>query len=52
MPGANPTVDRAVRLEDEVNRFLRQPMSEITPAEHAWRQLADVLHAERELATT
>ncbi len=52
VPGANPTVDRAVRLEDAVSRFLRQPMSESTPAEDAWRLLAEVLRSDQELATT
>ena len=45
--GANPMVDRALRLEAAITAFLRQPMSECTPAEDAWDRLGAILAADR-----
>lgn len=45
--GANPTVDRAVRLESAINDFLRQPIDELTAADEAWRMLAAVLRSDQ-----
>ncbi len=44
VPGANPTVDRAVALQGAIDGFLRQAMDESTPAEQAWQLLAALLH--------
>ncbi len=43
VPGANPTVDRAVQLEGPINAFLRQAMHERTPADQAWAVLGSLL---------
>ncbi|HET9078180.1 MAG TPA: FliI/YscN family ATPase [Acidimicrobiales bacterium] len=41
--GANPLVDRAVRLKDRIDGFLRQDKSVTPPAAEAWRLLADAV---------
>lgn len=48
--GTNPTVDRAVRLRDGLDGFLRQRKSEIMPAEEAWRLLGEALRGEPEVS--
>ncbi len=45
-PGANPQVDRALRLEGAINGFLRQDMHDRSPAGQAWDQLAELLRAD------
>lgn len=42
-PGANPTVDRAVALHDQINAFLRQSMNETDAPGVAWQRLRDLL---------
>ncbi len=49
-PGANPTVDRAVRLEPAITAFLRQSIDEICPSDAAWQQLGHVLRSDQSLA--
>jgi len=46
-PGANPQVDRAVRLEPAITAFLRQGMHEHTRADEAWAQLEQVLRSDQ-----
>lgn len=41
--GANPLVDRAVRLKDRIDGFLRQDKSVTPPAAEAWRLLAEAV---------
>jgi len=48
-PGANPQVDRALRVEAAVTAFLRQRMDEQTSADEAWAQLAQVLRTDQAL---
>jgi len=48
-PGANPQVDRAVRLEAAITGFLRQGMDEQTPADDAWALLEQVLRSDQAL---
>ncbi len=43
VPGANPLVDRAVRLKDRLDGFLRQPKTVTPPAEESWRLLAEAI---------
>jgi len=50
-PGANPVVDRAVRLRGAMERFLCQDVTETVPADHSWQELAAVLAADGEPAT-
>ncbi|MHB1486732.1 MAG: FliI/YscN family ATPase [Acidimicrobiales bacterium] len=38
--GANPTVDRALGLQDFINAFLRQDVAEVVSAEDSWACLA------------
>ena len=45
--GSNPLVDRALRRRDDIDRFLRQDITEITHAAEAWRALDGVLAADR-----
>ncbi|HTZ10484.1 MAG TPA: FliI/YscN family ATPase, partial [Acidimicrobiales bacterium] len=45
--GSNPLVDRALRRKDDIDRFLRQDITEITRAADAWAALGGVLAAER-----
>ena len=45
--GSNPLVDRALRRKDDIDRFLRQDITEITRAADAWNALGGVLAAER-----
>lgn len=48
-PGANPTVDRAVRLEPSINAFLRQSIDEVCLADTAWHQLEQLLRSDQQL---
>ena len=43
VPGSNPDVDDALARKDQIERFLRQPVDEVTPAGTAWERLAAVL---------
>ena len=43
VPGANPLVDRAVRLKDRIDAFLRQPKTVTPSAEESWRLLAEAI---------
>ena len=43
VPGANPLVDRAVRLKDRIDAFLRQDITETVTSNESWAALADVL---------
>jgi len=45
-PGSNPVVDRAIRLRDGIDRFLRQPKDHQSTVPAAWRDLAQLLGAE------
>lgn len=45
-PGQNPAVDRAVKLIDPLNKFLRQKASERVGIEDSWRELHAILTAE------
>jgi FliI/YscN family ATPase len=40
--GANPTVDVAIAMREEINRFLRQPVGEASSCESARRQLVEL----------
>ncbi len=42
-PGSNPLVDRAVQLGPSLEAFLRQDMSDVTPAHVAWDRLLDLV---------
>ena len=46
VPGANPTVDRGLRLEPAMHAFLRQPMDVVADREQSWQQLATILRHE------
>ncbi|HEX4902496.1 MAG TPA: FliI/YscN family ATPase [Acidimicrobiales bacterium] len=48
-PGANPQVDRAIRLEPAITAFLRQGMQDQTPSDEAWAQLELVLRSDQAL---
>lgn len=48
-PGANPQVDRALRLEAAITAFLRQDMHDRTPADEAWTRLAQIVHDDQAL---
>jgi flagellum-specific ATP synthase len=39
VPGSNPTVDRALRLGDFIESFLRQDMGHVVPAADSWATL-------------
>ncbi|MBN8549614.1 MAG: FliI/YscN family ATPase [Deltaproteobacteria bacterium] len=45
-PGQNPAVDRAVKLIDPLNKFLRQKSSEKVTIEESWQALHDILTSE------
>ncbi len=42
-PGANPLVDRAVAMKDQLDVFLRQDKAHTLPAEESWLHLAHTL---------
>jgi flagellum-specific ATP synthase len=39
VPGSNPLVDRALRLGDFIEAFLRQDMGHVVPAAESWATL-------------
>jgi flagellum-specific ATP synthase len=41
--GSNATIDRAIRLREPLDQFLRQPVEEGVPAAESWRRLAGIL---------
>lgn len=41
--GANPLVDAALTHQEAIERFLRQPKHDLTPAEHAWQRLGGLV---------
>jgi len=41
--GQNPKIDRAVKLNEKLNAFLRQPPGERAGLEDSWRQLTEIL---------
>ncbi len=43
--GSNPTVDRALRLSDSIDGFLRQDMEDLSPAALSWAALHDIAAA-------
>jgi flagellum-specific ATP synthase len=43
VPGSNALVDRALHLEGDIDRFLRQPIDQVTTAPDAWGALRTVL---------
>jgi flagellum-specific ATP synthase len=43
VPGSNALVDRALHLSSDIDRFLRQPIDDITTADGAWSHLRTVL---------
>jgi len=43
--GTNPQVDRAIRAQPELNKFLRQPVSESRPCAESWDLLQAALSA-------
>lgn len=45
-PGQNPAVDRAVKLINPINEFLRQKSAEKVTIEESWKGLHDILSAE------
>lgn len=45
VPGTNPTVDRALILQQVIEMFLRQSTDDITPAETSWAALQQVVTA-------
>ena len=45
-PGSNPVVDRAIRLRDGIDRFLRQPKDHQSTVPAAWLDLAQLLGTE------
>ena len=47
--GANPLVDRAVRLKEPIDSFLRQDKAVTPPAEESWRMLADAIADARQV---
>ena len=47
--GANPLVDRAVRLKDRLDGFLRQDKACTPPADESWRLLAESVDESREV---
>ncbi len=47
-PGKNPRVDRAVRLIDKLNAFLRQRSNTKSSIEESWQALAQILGTEDE----
>ena len=46
-PGTNAAIDRAIRLQEPLRQFLRQPGNVGLPAAESWRQLAEVLKARK-----
>ncbi|HTH47184.1 MAG TPA: flagellum-specific ATP synthase FliI, partial [Candidatus Limnocylindria bacterium] len=52
-PGSNAAVDRAIRLQEPLNTFLKQAVSQGVSSKESWQLLADVMKpAEREKTTT
>ena len=51
MPGANPLVDRAVRLKDRLDSFLRQDKMVTPPAEDSWCLLAEAVAESSQMVT-
>jgi flagellum-specific ATP synthase len=45
VPGTNPVVDRAIVMKDAADRFLRQGIHDIVPAEQGWQQLLQLVGA-------
>ncbi|ABK52617.1 type III secretion system ATPase, FliI/YscN [Acidothermus cellulolyticus 11B] len=45
VPGSNPDVDTALRLQPRITDFLRQDIRAVTPADQAWRWLHDIVTA-------
>ena len=45
-PGQNPAVDRAVKLINPINDFLRQKSAEKVTIEESWKRLHEILTAE------
>jgi flagellum-specific ATP synthase len=45
VPGANASIDQAIRLNDPLRRFLRQPVEEGCLSEESWRLLAETIAA-------
>ena len=41
--GSNPEIDRAIRLREPLNQFLRQAVGEGFPATESWRRLGDIM---------
>ena len=44
--GSSPAIDRAIRLQEPLNRLLRQAVTEGFPAADSWKMLAQTLAAE------
>jgi flagellum-specific ATP synthase len=44
--GSSPAIDRAIRLQEPLNRFLRQAVTEGFSAPDSWKMLAQILGAE------
>jgi flagellum-specific ATP synthase len=42
-PGSNAAIDRAIRLHEPLNQFLRQPVNQGMPSKESWKLLAGVL---------
>jgi flagellum-specific ATP synthase len=45
VPGTNPTVDRAVALEDHIRAFLCQDLDDTVPAAESWAALGGLAAA-------
>ena len=43
--GSNPAIDRAIRLHEPLNTFLKQSMTQGVPARESWRLLTEILVA-------
>jgi flagellum-specific ATP synthase len=43
VPGTNPLVDRAIQLREAMDGFLRQDVSDVTPALDAWAWLERIV---------
>jgi flagellum-specific ATP synthase len=46
-PGQNPRVDRAVRLVDRLNAFLKQRPTEKSTLEESWKALSEIVTSEK-----
>lgn len=45
VPGSNPEVDRAIALNEGIDLFLRQDITELTDATYAWQALEAMLNS-------